>query len=250
MTQLHEILAVEGDLRGTKDKIKEETIHTFKDKQAHFYGRLKTLKMFDDTRQDEEAGSEERKELVTTVHDKLKYMSKAFAKFWDVKLKKETGNQQATSDVIINGEVFAKDLPVTFLLGMEEELKQLRKVYDTIPTLQPGIDWESDTQKGEHIYKTKCPIIRHKTEQIIAYKIIVPATKEHPAQVREWSEQKPVGNYTENTWSGMLTPVGKSRMLSNLDIMLRAIKKARQRANNQKLTDDKIGATVFNFIHN
>lgn len=249
MTQLHELLAIEGDLKGEKDKIKDETINTFSKKPNLFLGSIKTLTMFDESRAEEEAAGSEIIEIQTTVAEKLKYMSGAFVRFWDAKLQKEKANQEAKADIVIDGKAILEDVPVTFLLTMEDELKQMRKVYDAIPTLQPGIDWVEDKQKGKGYYKSVNPVVKHKTEKSIESKIIVPVTKEHPAQVREWTEDKPVGKYTTQNWSGMISPAEKSVILGKLDKVLRAIKKARQRANNQETTSVEIGKTIFNYIH-
>jgi len=249
MAHLHELLAVEGDLRGEKDKIREETLTTFSKKANLFSGFIKTLEMFDDSRREEEAGSEERVELVTTVPDKLKYMSGAFIRFWDAKLQKEVSNQEAKANITIDGQEIFKDLPVTFLLSMEEELKQLRKLYEAIPTLQPGISWIKDPQKGENFYKTEHPQVRHKTEKTVQHKILVAPTKEHPAQIREWSEDKPVGRYTTEQWCGMVSSAEKSAILGKVDKMLRAVKKARQRANNQVVQERTIAKEMFDYFH-
>lgn len=247
MAQLHELLAVEGDLKGAKDKIKDETMVTFDKKAGHFSGGIRKLEMFDEGRKTEEL--EERQEIVTTVPKKLDYMSNSFIQFWDAKLQKEIANQEAKADIIIDGKPIIKDMPVTFLLSMEDELKNLRKIYDAIPTLQPGIAWEKDPIKGEDIYKSVHPVIKHKTEKTVQHKILVPPTKEHPAQVREWTEDKPVGQYVSESWSGMLSPAEKSIMIGKLDKMLRAIKKARQRANNQETKGSSIGKLIFDYIH-
>lgn len=249
MSQLHELLAVEGDLKGEKDKIKEEAINTFNKKANHFLGAVKTLEMFDEARKEEESGSAQRQEIVTTVPDKLNYMARSFTRFWDAKLQKESANQRAKSDIVIDGKTFATDVPVTFLLTMEEELKQLRKVYDVIPTLQPGIEWTEDTQKGANYWKATHPIVTHKTEKTIDFNIIVPATKEHPAQVKELSQDRPVGKYITQNWSGMLSPAEKSIMLGKVDKILRAVKRARQRANTQEVKKLTIGNQIFDFIH-
>jgi len=249
MAQLHELLAVEGDLKGQRDKIKDETINTFTKKANHFLGGLRTLKMFGVERENEEAGGMERQEIVTTVPEKLKHMTKSFSRFWDAKLQKEATNQEAKADIIIDGKKFIESIPVTFLLSMEEELRQLRKVYDTIPTLQPGVEWVNDQQKGEYYWKTANPITKNKTEKTIEYKIIVPATKEHPAQVKELSQDKPVGVYSTESYSGMLSPAQKSIMIGKLDTLLRAVKKARQRANNQLVEKRTIGEQIFSYIH-
>ena len=249
MTQLHELLAVEGDLKGEKTKIKEETLNTFNKKPNLFVGSLRTLEMFDEGRQEEEAAGVERQEMATTVPKKLAYTSKAFSRFWDAKLQKESANQAAKADIVIDDAIFMKDVPVTFLLGMEDELKQLRAVYDAVPTLQAGVEWIKDVQKGPGYWKAAHASSKHKTEKTVQSKIIVPASKEHPAQIREWAEDRPVGRYTTENWSGMISPAEKSIIMGKLDMVLRACKKARQRANNQEVSKVTIGKKIFDFIH-
>jgi len=245
--QLHELLAVEGDLKGEKDRVKEEAIKVFSSKAGLFMGHLKHLSMFDEGRKTEE--TDERQAMTDTVPSKLKYVSGAFQRFWDVRLQKESANQEARADVEVDGVALFKDLPVSFLLGMEEELKQLRKVYDAVPTLQAGIDWKRDEAEGKDVYVTTHPIIKNKTEKSVEHKVLVPATDRHPAQVREWTEDKPVGAYTTTNWSGMVTPVEKSAMLSKLDKVLRAFKKARQRANQQETKSIHVGEEIFKYIN-
>lgn len=247
--QLHELLAVEGDLKGEKNRIKDEVATVFGKKPNLFLGAIRTLEMFDEARKEEEAAGTERQEITTTVPKKLKYISGAFARFWDARLQKETANQGARADIVIDDVVFAKNIPVTFLLGMEDELKQLRVVYDEIPTLQPGVEWVKDSQKGAGYWKALHPSSKHKTEKMVQSKIIVPASKEHPAQIREWTEDRPVGRYVTENWSGMISPAEKSIVLSKLDALLRACKKARQRANNQEVKKIAIGKQIFDFIH-
>ena len=249
MGQLHEVLSIDGDLKGEKKRIKEETENVFAKKPNLFSGFIKILEMFSDDRKEEEAAGGERKEIVTTVPQKLKYMSKSFTRFWDARLQKESANQEAKADILIEGAIFAKDVPVTFLLGMEEELKQLRSVYDAIPTLQPGMEWVRDTQKGPDYWKVAHPTVTSKGEKVIEFKIIVPPTTEHPAQVREWSNDKDVGRYVTENWSGMISPAEKSLAIGKIDIVLRAFKKARQRANNQETRNIGIGKKIFDYVH-
>lgn len=245
--QLHELLAVEGDLKGEMQKIREETINTFNKKQGLFLGFIKRLEMLSEERQDE--GTEERQALTETVSGKLKYITGSFSRYWDVRLQKECANQEARADVEIDGNKVFINMPVTFLLGMEEELKQLRKLYDSIPTLQPGVDWVVDEKEGENVYKTEHPVVKNKTEKVIEHKITVPATKEHPAQVVQWTEDKTIGKYNTITWSGMISPVKKSNMLNKIDKLIRAFKKARQRANTQETKPSHVGKEIFQYIN-
>jgi hypothetical protein len=243
---LHEILAVIGDLQGTKEKILGETIHTFGKKVAHFSGWHRRLEMIDSTRSGEE--TQEHQAIVTTVMQKLEYMSKSCTKFWDVKFQKECGGQLAHADIIIDDGIIAKDVPVYFLLEMENELKQLRKIYDEIPTLQPGVEWKRAEDLGKDIWKSEYSQEKTKTEKTYEHKVLVPATDKHPAQIREWTEDKIVGKYITDAWSGMLSPAEKSNLLEKLDKLVRAVKKARQRANTQEVPRKQIGAAIFKYL--
>lgn len=244
---LHEILAVVGDLLGAKDKIIKETVHVFTEKPALFSGNHKKLEMIDSSRSGEE--TQEHKEMTTTIMQKLNYMKASCIKFWDVKFQKECGGQMAKADIIIDDTIIASDVPVYFLLEMETELKKLRQVYESVPTLAPGIGWEKAPDLGEGVWKAKYKLEKTKTEKTYEHNVLVPPTEHHPAQVREWTEDKVVGIYYTDQWSGMLSPAEKSVLLGKIDKLTRAIKKARQRANTQEVPKQQIGDVIFGYIH-
>lgn len=242
---LHELLAVEGDLDGAHKKILNETKTTFTKKSDHFMGQHRKLEMFVE---DGINYPEEHKAIDTTVQEKLDHMKKTEIRYFDAMLQKEATNQKAVSDLIIDGVVVGSDLPATFLLGMETRLKHLRSVYEVIPTLQPGIEWEKDATQGDNIYKTSKPAEKLKTETIIEPVVLYEATKEHPAQVKEVSKVNTVGKYVSTTWSGMITPAEKSALIGKIDKLIRAFKQARQRANTTEVVKKSIGKELFAYI--
>ncbi len=246
-TKLHEILAVEGDLDATAKKVCEEATITFTKKADHFIEQLKELHMFDEHRQNE--NTSESKVLVTTVHDKLSHIKKFVTKYYNTFATKEATNQVAKADLVVNGETLISGLPATVLLGLESKLKNLRQVYEVIPTLQPGTVWEKDSGRGEGIYHAQNVEERMRTEKTVQYRVLYEATKEHPAQVEKWNQDVPVGKITVKSWSGMLSPAEKSALLSKIDTLIRATKKARQRANATEIVDMDIGDDLFNYIH-
>lgn len=243
---LHELLAVEGDLEGTFKKIVEETKSTFKNKPAHFLGSHRKLEMFADD--DKTEYPEEHKAIDETVGSKLEYTAKPIKRYFDAVLQKEATNQTAKADLVVDGKVLAEGLPATFLLGLESRLKIVRSIYNEIPTLDPGIEWEKDEAKGKGIFKTKYPEEKLKTAQTIQHKVLYEATKEHPAQLERWQEALNVGKFIKQTWSGMISPYDKSMYLERIDKLIRAVKKARQKANTAEVVKLKIGDTLFNFI--
>lgn len=247
ITRLHQILAVESDAEGVVKQVLPEAKHTFHAKPDHFLGYNKEWRMLDEEKQ-AEAPPPERKELVTTVHEKLDYLARALTEYWDLVLTKEAANQDARADVIIGGITIGMDLPATFLLGMESKLKQLREVLKEIPTLAPGQEWYLNADRGQHVYQAAHAEHTQKTKKVPVHKVLVDPTKEHPAQIEKWHEDQVVATSTKTIWSGMLTPAEKSEMLSRLDKLLQAVKQARQAANMQEAPKQSIGTKMMSYI--
>ena len=252
--KLHELLAALGDAEARSNMVQSEASETFSKRANHFMGGHKTLKMFDEKDAHLEPANEQHQELTTTVGAKLKYIQRDIARWWDAFLQKEATNQEAKADLVVGGEVIAKDLPAAFFLGMEKELKALRKVYEQIPTLQPGVKWEKDTtlsaqDNSKGVYRNANPGKKLKTKQTVEHKIMVPQDQYHPAQVEKWTEQLPVGEFTEEVYSGMITPAEKSVMLQRITKLISAVKKARMRANNTEVVKKAVGKSLFKFIH-
>lgn len=247
--KLHELLAVESDLDATAKKVMEEAKTTFTKKVDHFLGAHKGLRMFAEERTQEEAGAAEHKALVTTVGKKLDYIRKPIVRLWDAVLQKDATNQTATADLIVDGDVIAEALPATWLLGMEQKLRGLRAVYEAIPTHAPGIEWVPDEQRGKDVFKAAHPETKDKTEKVVRADVIVPATEHHPAQVREHAENVKVGVFTIERWCGTISPAKKSEYLERIDRLIRAVKKARVRANNVEVKKLQVASKLFDYVH-
>jgi hypothetical protein len=247
--RLHEVLAVESDLEGTAKKLIAEASSTFSKKSEHFMGYHKRLMMFDEKRRNEESGSEEHKEIVETVVGKLSYVEKSCIRWIDALLQKESANQEAKADLVVDGETIIEDVPATWLLGMESRLKLIREMYANIPTLAPGVSWVEDKNKGKHIFKSEHTEVKDKTEQVVQHQVIVPATKEHPAQVSTWQGNKKVGVFELDKWTGMVSPATKSNYLERIDKLIRGCKKARQRANQVEVKKLAVAKKIFEYIN-
>jgi hypothetical protein len=253
--KLHELLAVEGDLEGLFKKILAETIVTFTKREDHFKGAHRKLEMLDARRAGE--NDEEFFALTTTVADKLDYTSKPCIRYIDAILQKEATNQEAKADLIVDGETITEQLPATFLLGMESRLAKIREVYAKIPTLSPGVTWELDPDKGKNVFRSKNPETTFKTEKKFKVQVLYEAKfpkegesgQSLPAQVEKIPETENVGRYTRTLWSGMMSTAEKSEKLARIDRLIRAVKKARQRANMQEQVKVTIGKKLFDYIN-
>lgn len=249
MTKLHEILAIESSLEKAATNLTQESVRTF-GKDNLFSGESKTLEMFRE--EDQNQNSSEFRKLETTVLENLEYLVKPVGDWLNVILQKDCTNQIAKADIILDdGTIIAKDIPATFLLGLESKLNKLREMYLQIPTLDPGIEWEIDPLERKGIYKAKNETVAFKTKKDTEFKVAYEATKEHPAQVHALEVTINVGKYTTKKWSGKVSSLEKAKMITRIDTLLKATKRARMRANDIKVdTSIKIGEILLNYINN
>lgn len=246
MSKLHELLAVESDLEGSYKKIFEEAAHTFAKKPNKFMAFHKRYEPFEDG-VDKQQPSEQLA-LDTTVMEKLEYVMNFATRYYDALLQKETTNQFAKSDITINGKTIAKDVPATMLLGLESRLKHIRNLIESVPTLPPGIEWKLDKAIGKNVYKRIHPEVKNRTQKQFKSQVLYDATEQHPAQIEKWEETVAIGKYITEHWSGMISSAEKSTLLARVDTLIRAIKKARQRANCQEVANVHIGKSLIGFI--
>lgn len=249
MAKLHEILAVESGLQSAAKKINEETIKTFGKKDEHFVETVRTVAHF--AEEDTKLDTTETKTMVTTVFDKLIYNTGPNVKALDAYFQKEATNQKATADLVVDDHPLATGVPATVLLGLETKLAELRTVYEAIPTLAPGPTWvpDMDRRKQGGAYRSEHPDVTFRTKKTIRPLVMSPATEHHPAQIQAVPEDIPIAKITTQHWSGMITSAQKSDLLGRIDKLLRATKRARQRANSTEAEKGSIGKKLFDFIH-
>lgn len=245
MSKLHELLAVESDLDNVQKTIVAEAQNTFSKKPHMFFGFEKRLENYNESAPE---APRERQELTTTVNSKLYYVNDHIIRYFDAVLQKELTNQTAKADIYIGDKVIAKDIPTTFLLGLETKLKSVRALYAAIPTLPSGIGWDKDASLGDDIYRARNPEKKYRTAKTFKHKVLYEATDHHPAQIERWEENENIGMYVTDKWTGLISPAQKSEYLERLDILLRAVKKARQRGNNTPVVKEIIGIELFEYI--
>jgi hypothetical protein len=245
MGRLHEILAVEASKEGIFKKLLDETLKVF-GKQSMFQGAVKTTKLSEG---ELDTDTTEHMEMTTTVAGKLEYLETSIVGYLDTVLQKDTANQDARADIIVDGVILAKDVPAVNLLGMESKLAKVREVYSNIPTLAVGMAWDKDPQLGKCIHRARHPEVRAKTAKRPQHRVLYDATTEHPAQIEKWNEDVRIGTIKVEHMSGMLTSEAKSSLLARLDRLLQAVKQARMRANMVEAKPVKVGKALLDFVH-
>lgn len=245
MGQLHEVLSVESTLESASKKLVAESLKSL-NKENLFSGHTKKLEHF--SSEHDHLNTTDVVKLESTVDENIDYVVDAVAQYWDAVLQKDLTNQKASADIVVDGVTIATSVPATFLLGLEKKLVELRKLYESAHTLPPGKNWVRDEQEKQGVYKSTDEEIQFKEEKTPKFITIAEATERHPAQVTERMEVTKIGKYVTTRQSGLLAPLDKAMRISRIDKLILAVKKSRQRANQQEIEKRNIGADLFNYI--
>jgi len=233
MAKLHELLAVEGNLAAQAQKCRTELISTTFDKKRHHFGSKRVT--FTPNTEGAVAATEEQSDIQTTVRSELDWIGKILVKAWDASHQIDMANTLASADVVTeDGESLLLSVPATSLLQLEKHLKEMHDLLAAVPTLDPAKGFQQDDQREGGIFKAR-EITKARTKKTQRPMVMYEATKEHAAQVTMVTEDVPVGTILEQEWSSLVTPAQKSDMLDRCDKLIRAVKRARAKANEQDL---------------
>lgn len=247
MGKLHELLAVEKEAVGKMNKMLTEGKETYSKRTDHFSGFVKTLSVFKEEDKHLEDSSEDRKEMVTTVYDKLAYIMDSVQNVVNLRLQKDCANAKAKADIVIDGNVLASDVPATTLLALEDTLREIRIMCDMIPTLEPGVKWVDDPSMGKHVKRVQFPEKTLRSKKKTVYVEVAKATDKHPAQIREETQDTDIGIYTTEKFSGRISPAEKVVLLDKIEKLSAAVKKARARANEEEVPNVNLDV-IINYI--
>lgn len=246
MPKVHELIAVEDSLKASAEQRARETMMIFStDMKTALQGQTRHYQPLDPENAD--WYPDEDVKLATTVMDELGSVRDTFGAWMDVSMLKELSNCDAKVDVVVDGNVLLQDMSAPALLNMESKLLSLRKVYELIPTLNPSEVWTRDDNLGG--YKSD-PRISIKTKKTVKTLVKYPATKEHPAQTETYNEDVKVGEWTTTIHSGAILLSEKCAILERIDKLYRAVKSARQRANEITARTGTFAEKIFDYINN
>jgi hypothetical protein len=246
MAKLHELLAVEGSLSTQSTKVRTDLAGTFANKRHLFEEKRVTFKPFSE---DQVEKVEEQSAIQSTVEQELEWVSQHIIKSLDASLQVAVANTAAKADIVLEDglEVLAEDVPVTALLELEKRMAEVFELTKSIPTLDPAKGYTQDgTRSGVYVAREVSKNRTNKTKEVV---VLYPATKEHPAQTQLLDVDKPVGTISEQHWSALLTPQRKSEIMDRAEQLIRAVRRARSRANDVEVDlSKKIGKSLLNFV--
>lgn len=240
----HQLLAILPSLQGSAKQVESETVKTFRERHGHFLGLFKTYTPHDE--EGDKQPNDGNPHVVTTVGEKVDYFAKVWGQHINAMLQVEATNQEATGDIAI-GDTVIGDVPATFLIQLDKKLNVLRAVLGSMPTLDPQRAWKDAPDKGEGI-STCEPITSYSYKKVRKNHELAPATEHHPAQVEMFIDDVQVGQWLTQHWSGMIAPAVKAGILSRLDTLQQAVKKALSQANDTQHSTRTIARDLFSFV--
>lgn len=242
MAKLNQIIAIE---KGIKSRVYGDLTELNKaiQKPDLFNGFQKTYQKKDE---DGEDLPPERKRVQFLASEVLRNAARGVTELMEVTARKDWTNCSASASVSVNGAVLVKDAPVSFLLFLEKQLTDLRTFVGNLPVLDDGETWNKDENSG--LYRAEATQT-HRTRKVQKPIVLYPATPEHPAQTQIITEDLIAGFWTTVKQSGAIPKPEKQALSERIEVLLRAVKEAREEANvHDEVQVPNVGEAVFGYL--
>lgn len=241
MTALSQIIAIEKAVK--QDSYREFTnIHQTMQKQSLLAGISRTYQPFDD---DGDQLPPESTQVQIKSEDMLRKVATVLTRMFDVVATKDHANCTAKADIVVDGVVLVRDTPVTYLLFLEKQLKDLKTFVDKLIVLDPSDNWHLDEAKG--VWSTD-PVQTTKTKKIPRNHIKFTGDQYHPPQVEMYTEDVAVGRWTTTKFSGALPAPRVEQIARRIEVLTQAVVFAREQANTATVEDRKSGSAIFDYL--
>ncbi len=243
-TKLHQILAVESNIRNQTQKDLTK-FHQALEKDGLLKGINKT---YVPIKEDGEQLPPERESLQVRVPDVLKEVAAILEKQYDITAIRDFANTNAKADVTLpDGTVLLTNAPAPYLLWLEGRLEDLHTFVAKLPTLPADIEWAWDN--NQNCYRNKHEIKTVKTAKVEYSLVLLEPTKEHPGQAVPKIRDENIGWWTTIKYSGAVPVPDQKAMKDRVETLVKAVKMAREKANQVEVNDDlKVGGKLLKYV--
>ncbi len=176
----------------------------------------------------------------------VKETGEALTEIYDIEYLREAANCIAKADVVVDGKVLLSDVPVTYLLFLEKRLVDILTFVKKLPTLDPAERWT--WVDAQACYAT-APVETTRTKKVVEPLVLYPATKEHPAQVKEVTSDVLAGFWSTIKYSSALPQTRVNELQARAETLLIAVKFAREQANSIEVPKVAApGKAIFDYL--
>lgn len=239
MAKLNQIIAIEKGIK-SRNYSALSALNKLVQKPDLFHGFTK--KYQPKYEEDEELPSEQKK-VQRNCSEVTNEFKEHMLELMRVTARKDWSNCVARADIKLGGNVIATDVPVTYLLFLEKQFNDFKTFVGNLPVLDPSENWsldENTTNYRTDVTKT------HRTKKTQKPIVLYDATAEHPAQTQIITEDVIVGFWDAIKISGAIPASTKARILKKVEVLIDAIKEAREEANSiEEVAVYDIGGNLF-----
>ncbi|WP_437574031.1 DUF7873 family protein [Sorangium sp. So ce887] len=241
MPRLNQIIAIEKGVKARSHQRLTEAHHALQ-KPALLSGIARTYRSKDE---EGEQLPPEATRVQAKAEEIIRSTVDILGELFDVTATKDYANCKARADVVVDGKVLLTGAPVTYLLFLEKQLVDLHTFIKKLPVLDASESWTFDPSADS--WATE-PVQTARTKKIPRNHVKAEATDKHPAQVEVYHEDIVVGYWKTVKFSGALPARRINELLDRVEKLQKAVKFAREEANNQAADEQKVGAAVLGFI--
>lgn len=187
----------------------------------------------------------EGKQVQYTVNEALKEFQEVLGTLVDVVATQDFANGEARADVVVDGVTVVEKVPVTYLLFLEKQLVDLHTFVSKLPVLDSGETWTFDSNRDLYVSGVS---VTNRTKKINQSKVLYEATKEHPAQISQWTEDVNVGTWNIVKFSGSMPVREKKELVEKVKKLQDAVKFSREAANQLEVPQVKVADKIFSYL--
>lgn len=240
--KLNQIIALVNGKKTKTAKALTDIYHNLQ-KPTLFEGVTKVYEPLDEKSTDVQPP--EAKYIQYRVSEAIKTAEETMTDLLDVTATQDWANCKARADVVVDGTIVLKDVPVTYLLFLEKQLTDVHTLVSKLPVLDSAERWtfspESDSYQSEKTFRFNSKKVPRNHEK-------APATDKHPAQVEMYYEDVPVGKTYTTKFSSAIPAKQRNELLARVERLQEALKLAREGANSVEVESVRVGKAIFGFI--
>lgn len=243
--KLNQIIAIET---GTKNKAERDLTdeHHILQKPQPLTGISRSFNpKFEEGAEHYETIPAENTKVQKRCQEVIARTGEILTELFDITATKDFGNTLARADVVVDGTTILAQVPVTNLLFLEKQLDRVYTFVQKLPTLDPSETWALDA--NQNCYAT-LPVETNKTKRVKKVLVKAQATDKHPAQTEVYDEDVVTGRWKTIKFSGALPQTDVTAMLDRVQKLQKAVKFAREEANNTEVPKQFIGKKVFDYL--
>jgi len=167
---------------------------------------------------------------------------------WDAEAVLCFGNQEAKGDIAVDGNVILRNVPVTMLLFLEDQLEHVIAYLRKAVVLRDDQEWALNEVSG--LFRSNT-LTTQRNEKSVDFPVISPAQvidgHPFPAQYEKRAIVTLVGNWNTTLLSGSMSAIRRRELVERGETLLKAVRRAREEANATMVKPQSVAAPILDW---